>query len=152
MALGLEAARAQSRWTLFLLVGLGAILCLRLVALYWNTTDLFFDEAQYWAWGEEPAFGYYSKPPLIAWIIRAATEACGAGEACVRLPSPLLHTATALAVFLLGRGLYDARSGALSGSRIRDAARRLAVSRSDLDGRAAALVLGLGAHRLCRLV
>ncbi len=111
---GLEAARAQSRWTLFLLAGLGAILCLRLVALYWNTTDLFFDEAQYWAWGEEPAFGYYSKPPLIAWIIRAATEACGAGEACVRLPSPLLHTATALAIFLLGRGLYDARSGALS--------------------------------------
>jgi 4-amino-4-deoxy-L-arabinose transferase-like glycosyltransferase len=85
------------------------------VALQLNATDLFFDEAQYWAWSEEPAFGYYSKPPLIAWIIRAATEACGLGEACIRLPSPLIHTATALAVFALGRGLYDTRTGALSG-------------------------------------
>ena len=115
MALSLEPTRGDARWTLILLLGLGALLCVRLAALYWNTTDLFFDEAQYWAWSEEPAFGYYSKPPLIAWIIRAATEACGAGEACVRLPSPLVHTATALAVFLLGRALYDARTAALAG-------------------------------------
>jgi 4-amino-4-deoxy-L-arabinose transferase-like glycosyltransferase len=115
MALSLEPTRGHARWTLILLLGLGVLLCLRLAALYWNTTDLFFDEAQYWAWSEEPAFGYYSKPPLIAWIIRAATQACGAGEACVRLPSPLLHTATALAVFVLGRALYDARTAALSG-------------------------------------
>ena len=43
-------------------------------ALSGTRTDLFFDEAQYWAWSEEPAFGYYSKPPLIAWIIGAATD------------------------------------------------------------------------------
>ena len=79
-----------------------------------NGTDLFFDEAQYWAWSEDPALGYFSKPPLIAWIIGAATTACGADKSCVRLPSPLLHTATALAVFWLGRRLYDARIGALS--------------------------------------
>ena len=83
------------------------------MALYANGTDLFFDEAQYWAWSVDPALGYFSKPPLIAWIIGAATTACGAEEACVRLPSPLLHTATALAVFWLGRRLYDARIGAL---------------------------------------
>ena len=102
-------------WTAILLAGLGALLCVRLAALHWNATDLFFDEAQYWAWSEQPAFGYFSKPPLVAWLIRVATEACGSGEACVRLPSPLVHTATALAVFVLGRRLYDARVGALSG-------------------------------------
>jgi len=101
-------------WLAVLLSGLLALLCLRLAALYLNGTDLFFDEAQYWAWSEEPALGYFSKPPLIAWVIGAATTACGIGEACVRLPSPLLHTATALAVFWLGRRLYDARIGALS--------------------------------------
>ncbi len=101
-------------WFSVLLAGLAALLCLRVVALYTNGTDLFFDEAQYWAWSEDPALGYFSKPPLIAWIIGAATTACGAGEACVRLPSPLLHTATALTVFWLGRRLYDARIGALS--------------------------------------
>ena len=97
-----------------MIAGLAALLCVRLAALYWNATDLFFDEAQYWAWSEQPAFGYFSKPPLVAWLIRAATEACGPGEACVRLPSPFLHTLTALAVFFLGRRLYDARVGALS--------------------------------------
>ena len=101
-------------WLAVLLSALAALLCLRLAALYINGTDLFFDEAQYWAWSEEPALGYFSKPPLIAWVIGAATTVCGVGEACVRLPSPLLHTATALAVFWLGRRLYDARIGALS--------------------------------------
>jgi hypothetical protein len=101
-------------WFSVLLAGLAALLCVRVIALYVNGTDLFFDEAQYWAWSEDPALGYFSKPPLIAWIIGAATTACGAGEACVRLPSPLLHTATALTVFWLGQRLYDARIGALS--------------------------------------
>ncbi|MBI1649390.1 ArnT family glycosyltransferase [Hyphomicrobium sulfonivorans] len=104
----------DTNWFAVLLVGLAALLAMRLTALYANATDLFFDEAQYWAWSEVPALGYYSKPPLIAWIIGAATTACGNGEACVRLPSPLLHTATAFAIFWLGRQLYDARVGALS--------------------------------------
>lgn len=112
---GLFTGSRDSQWTGLFLAGLALLLCFRLVALQLNATDLFFDEAQYWAWSEQPAFGYYSKPPLIAWIIRAATEVCGAGEACIRLPSPLLHTATAAAVFLLGRRLYDARTGALAG-------------------------------------
>ena len=112
---GLQSFSRDSLWMAVFLGGLTLLLCVRLVALQLNVTDLFFDEAQYWAWSEDPAFGYYSKPPLIAWIIRAATEACGVGEACVRLPSPLLHTLTAFAVFALGRMLYDVRAGALSG-------------------------------------
>ena len=112
---GLSTTSRETPWTAILIAGLATLLCVRLLALYWNATDLFFDEAQYWAWSEQPAFGYFSKPPLVAWLIRAATEVCGPGEACVRLPSPLVHTATALAVFVLGRRLYDARVGALSG-------------------------------------
>jgi len=112
---GLNTTSRETPWVAILIAGLGVLLCVRLAALYWNATDLFFDEAQYWAWSEQPAFGYFSKPPLVAWLIRAATEVCGPGEACVRLPSPLVHTATAIAVFLLGRRLYDARIGALSG-------------------------------------
>lgn len=111
---GLSEARREPPWTAILLAGLAALLIVRLAALYFNRTDLFFDEAQYWAWSEQPAFGYFSKPPLVAWLIRAATEVCGPGEACVRLPSPLVHTLTALAVYCLGRQLYDVRVGALS--------------------------------------
>ncbi len=113
--LATDATRGNDgRWVAIMLGGLGLLLALRLVALRLNGTDLFFDEAQYWTWSLEPAFGYYSKPPMVAWLIRAATEVCGAGEACVRSPSPVLHTLTALGVFLLGRHLYDTRIGALS--------------------------------------
>ncbi len=111
---GLGTSGRDVNWLSVLLAGLAALLCVRLFALYVNGTDLFFDEAQYWAWSQDPALGYFSKPPLIAWIIGAATTACGAEEACVRLPSPLLHTATALTVFWLGRRLYDSRIGALA--------------------------------------
>lgn len=105
----------DARWIWVLVIGLAVLLCFRLLALAANGTDLFFDEAQYWSWGQDPAFGYYSKPPLIGWIIGAAGASCGDGEFCVRLPSPLIHTATAIAVFFLGRQLYDTRTGALSG-------------------------------------
>ncbi len=73
------------------------ITAVRVVLLAANKTDLFVDEAQYWLWGQELAFGYYSKPPLIGWTIRAFTELGGSdAEFWVRLPAPLLHGATAL--------------------------------------------------------
>jgi len=113
-----EAAggRAAMAWAVpsWLWLALASLLCVRLLALVFNRTDLFFDEAQYWAWSTQPAFGYYSKPPLIAWIITAATGVCGHAEACIRAPAPILHTLTALAVFVLGARLYDVRVGALS--------------------------------------
>ncbi|KAB2848658.1 MAG: phospholipid carrier-dependent glycosyltransferase [Hyphomicrobiaceae bacterium] len=88
-----------------------SVLLFRLAALLFNRTDLFFDESQYWAWSREPAFGYYSKPPMIAWVIRAATWVCGDGEACVRAGSPLLHTLTGGVLYFLGRKLYGPAAG-----------------------------------------
>ncbi|MDX2159367.1 MAG: glycosyltransferase family 39 protein [Hyphomicrobiaceae bacterium] len=90
---------------------LAALLALRLLALAFNGTDLFFDEAQYWTWAQEPAFGYYSKPPLIAALIGATTSLCGDSSFCVRLSAPLMHTATAGILFLIGRRLYDEETG-----------------------------------------
>ena len=75
-----------------------AITALRLVALALNRTDLFLDESQYWLWSRDLALGYYSKPPLIAWAIRAATELGGDGTFWVRLPTLVCHAATAMLV------------------------------------------------------
>ncbi len=90
---------------------LAALTAIRLATVYHARTDLFFDEAQYWAWSREFAWGYFSKPPFIAWLIRGATEVCGNGEACIRAVSPLMHTATSIMVFLLARKLFDERFG-----------------------------------------
>ncbi len=106
---------ADSHWIGVFAAGLAALLAVRLGALTFNQTDLFFDEAQYWYWSLEPAFGYYSKPPLIGWIVRVATESCGLSEFCIRLPSPILHTLTATVVMAIGSYLYDLRTGAICG-------------------------------------
>ncbi len=92
-----------------------ALTIFRLVTVAFSNTELFFDEAQYWFWSRDLAFGYYSKPPLIAWIIRGATGICGQEEACIRAPSALIHGGTALLVFAIGRRLYDLRIGFWSG-------------------------------------
>jgi 4-amino-4-deoxy-L-arabinose transferase-like glycosyltransferase len=92
------------------MVILGVLLLVRLLVLVLGETDLFFDEAQYWTWSRELAFGYFSKPPLIAWIIRFATEVCGESERCVRAPSPILYTITSIFVFLAARALYEDRT------------------------------------------
>jgi len=48
------------------------------------------DEAQYAGWGHHLAWGYFSKPPFIAWALRGAFETCGllgwqSIEGCTRM-------------------------------------------------------------------
>ena len=42
------------------------------------------DEAQYWDWSRRPALGYYSKPPLIAYIVAGFVAVGGNKEWVVR--------------------------------------------------------------------
>ncbi len=94
-----------------LVLCLGALLALRIAALYFAKIDLVLDEAQYWTWSRELAFGYFSKPPMIAWVIRVATTVCGDGEVCIRSASPVLYTISSFVLFLIGRELFGARVG-----------------------------------------
>lgn len=85
----------------------------RVAALWLNRTDLFVDESQYWLWGQNLDLGYYSKPPLIAWVIRAVTEVAGSDAPFwVRLPGPVFHGATALILGALAARLFSARAAA----------------------------------------
>ena len=83
----------------------------RLIALWFDKTDLFVDESQYWLWGQDLDFGYYSKPPLIAWILRLVTELTGSVDSFwVRFPAPIFHAATASVLFFFSRQLFDERA------------------------------------------
>lgn len=84
---------------------------LRLAGLAMTGLELHGDEAQYWSWAQKLDFGYFTKPPLIAWTIAATTAVCGDAETCVRASSPLLHAVTAMALYGLGTALRDARTG-----------------------------------------
>ena len=88
---------------------LAALTVVRLIGLKYSTVDLFFDEAQYWAWSREPAFGYFSKPPLLAWTIWLAEHICGSSEACIRAPAPVFWFGTSLLIYAVAHLIYDGR-------------------------------------------
>jgi 4-amino-4-deoxy-L-arabinose transferase-like glycosyltransferase len=105
-----QAGRADI-WRLALLA-IAALTLLRLAFLLFTPIGLDFEEAQYWAWSRTLAWGYFSKPPLIAWLIRAATGICGNASACIRAPSPLFHATTAILIGATGIALGGRRLGA----------------------------------------
>ena len=108
------AAAEEERYWRYALNAVFAVTALRLVWLALGRADLYPDEAQYWWWSLHPAFGYYSKPPMVAWLIALTTAVFGDSELAVRLAAPLLHFAAALFVFLLANRLYGARVAAWS--------------------------------------
>lgn len=89
-----------------------AVVLVRLVAVVATPLEIGPDEAQYWRWGQTLDFGYYSKPPLIAWVIGATTSLFGDSEWAIRLASPVLHGIAALFLFQLGRWMFDPKIGA----------------------------------------
>jgi len=105
----------ERHWLVGFLILAAAITLVRVAVLFGQSFPLFFDEAQYWTWSQKLAFGYFSKPPFIAWIIAATTTLCGDGEACIRLSAPFFHLGTSVLIFVLGRDLYGARVGFWSG-------------------------------------
>ena len=86
----------------------------RVLALRNSPLDLLPDEAQYWSWSRHLAFGYFSKPPVIAWLIAATTAIVGNDEWGVRLAAPLVHAATGIVVAFIGKAMFSARVGFFS--------------------------------------
>jgi len=71
---------------------------MRIGALIISPLGLHGDEAQYWAWSKDLDWGYFTKPPLIAWVIWVTTSIFGDAEWAVRLSSP-------------AQFVFDARTG-----------------------------------------
>ncbi len=88
---------------------LGALVLLtawRWLASAVNGMELYADEAQYWTWSLVPDWGYYSKPPMVACLIRAGTALFGDGELGVRAATFLVWPLTSWVIFLFTRHLF----------------------------------------------
>lgn len=97
----------DARRELLTLLACATVLMLWRMGLVWHLDwTLFYDEAQYWDWSREPAWGYYSKPPLIAWILALGRGLCGDGVLAVKALPMLLYPVTAVALWGLGRELH----------------------------------------------
>src|SRR5215469_12476137 len=102
----MDARGAEQRLFSILVAIVAAVTLLRIVALCLSPLELYPDEAQYWWWAQTPDIGYFSKPPLIAWIIGATTALFGDREWVIRLAMPLLHAAASLLIYGIARETY----------------------------------------------
>ncbi len=105
-------ARAEARrWHICAGLLLLTVFALREALLLLPLIPVHFDEAQYWAYGEELALGHYSKPPLVGWVIRASTELFGDTLFGLRAAAPLMHLLIGALIHLTAARLFDARTG-----------------------------------------
>jgi len=100
----------SSFWTIAVL-----LTAIRLGALMASPSTLGPDESQYWFWSQELAFGYFSKPPMIAWVIAATTSIFGNAEWAVRLSAPFFHLGVGAFLYLTAQRLFNQRAAYWSG-------------------------------------
>jgi 4-amino-4-deoxy-L-arabinose transferase-like glycosyltransferase len=76
--------------------------------------DLAGDEAYYWDWGRRPDWGYYSKPPLIGWLMGLVGRLTGNSELGIRLAPLVLGTFSLIATQKLARAMFGGRTALLA--------------------------------------
>jgi len=69
--------------------------------------DLSGDEAYYWDWSRQLDLCYYSKGPVVAYLIRASCAAFGDNMPAVRLPALILAVGTSLLTYWLTLRLFS---------------------------------------------
>ncbi len=71
-----------------------------------GSLDLAPDEAHYWDWSRHLDWSYYSKGPLVAYLIRAGCEVLGSNVLGVRLPAVICGSLLLLSLYVLTVQVY----------------------------------------------
>lgn len=71
--------------------------------------ELHFDEAQYWEWSQRLDWSYYSKGPLVAWLIALSEGLFGHGEWQTRLPAWIIHALWLVLLYGMTRDVWGSR-------------------------------------------
>ena len=92
----MTVSRALLLWILLLLKGVALGLL-----IVFGPIHLAPDEAQYWTWSQALDWGYFSKPPAVAWQIASTTFFLGNTELGVRFGALLIGLAIPLVCYYL---------------------------------------------------
>lgn len=87
-----------------------ALLLLNLFTIYFSSLDLAADEAHYWEWSRKLDWSYYSKGPIVAYLISISTAIFHNTTFAVRLPAALCHALTLCLFFLTAKSLTNTTS------------------------------------------
>lgn len=97
-----------------LLLTLVIVAGFRLLFLAENGLDLLGDESYYWDWSRHPDWCYYSKPPMVAWLMGVFTYFLGDTTFVVRLPAVVLGSIFLYYFHATTQFYYGARTAALA--------------------------------------
>lgn len=92
-----------------LVVVLG-VLVLRLVYAAIFAVNPAGDEAYYWDWSRQLDYGYYSKPPFIAWLYALVDQLGGGSLFGIRATAAILGTGSLLILHRLAAELFDEKT------------------------------------------
>ncbi|MFQ5586337.1 MAG: glycosyltransferase family 39 protein, partial [Thermodesulfobacteriota bacterium] len=84
----------------------------RIYYIQWGPLDLAPDEAHYWEWSRRLDLSYYSKGPVIAYIIALFTATVGNTELGVRIGAVILSAAITVLFFYFTKELSGSRRAA----------------------------------------
>ncbi|GAB6887075.1 hypothetical protein JCM13304A_05730 [Desulfothermus okinawensis JCM 13304] len=90
------------------------VLIFRLAYIHMVPLQLVPDEAYYWDWSRHLDIGYYSKPPMVAWLNYISTSLFGINEFGVRFFAALFGTASVGILYMLAREMFDENVALLS--------------------------------------
>lgn len=85
---------------IFILIG-------RLYYISYGPLELSGDEAHYWEWSRRPDLSYYSKGPLIAYLIGITSSIGGNTELAVRFLAPFFLFFSSILIYRLAKELYN---------------------------------------------
>ncbi|ABD81030.1 glycosyltransferase family 39 protein [Saccharophagus degradans] len=94
---------------------LGLLTVYRLAVIFQPHLGLFYDEAYYYHWALNPDFGYYSKPPMVAWAIIISTSILGDSIFAVKSMAAILYAGAAIFIYKTAQKLVDSWAGLIAG-------------------------------------
>jgi undecaprenyl-diphosphatase len=93
------------------------LLSISLFRIYYITQgplDLSPDEAHYWEWSRRLDWSYYSKGPMIAYLIYMSTSIFGDSVFGIRIMAVFFSALSSIFLYILGKRLYDEQAGLFS--------------------------------------
>ena len=111
----LSSKRYQEKpYTTALFVLLLAVGLFRIYYILNSPIDLSPDEAHYWEWSRRLDLSYYSKGPMIAYLIYIGTSIFGDTVFGVRIMAVVFSLLSGIFLFMLGKKLFNEKVGLFS--------------------------------------
>lgn len=112
-----SVSKNESRlWFFTLIIILLIKGALSILLIHHAEIDLSPDESQYWTWSQTLSYGYYSKPPGIAWQIFLTTFLFGNTVFGIRIGAIFLNFCLALALYYTARSARFSKKSSFWGS------------------------------------